>query len=137
MHTNYIEKLEFNKIIDILCDYCITYLGKSIAKTLHPEYQKEIVSYLLKETTEAATLIYKKNTPPLIEIENFEYIEKLLKTGASLNMKGLLSVVQILKLTNNLKLYYLNENENENASTSFPILDKYFSCIYTNPSIRF
>ena len=135
MHTNYIDTLEFNKIVDTLCDYCITYIGKSIAKTLHPEYQKEIVSSLLKETTEAATLIYKKNTPPFIEIENFEYVKKMLETGSSLNMKSLLSVTQILKIANNLKEYYINENEDR--TTSFPILDKYFSCLYTNPYIRY
>lgn len=134
MHTDYIEKLEFNKIIDILCNYCITYIGKSIARTLYPKYQKEEVFYLLKETTEASTLIYKNNIPPFIEIANFEYIEKMLKTGSSLNITNLLSVAQILKLTNNLKQYYLNENEN--SSISFPVLDKYFSCLYTNPSIR-
>lgn len=131
---NYIEKLEFNKIIDIICNYCITYIGKSIAKTLHPKYQKEIVSSLLKETTEATTLISKKNNPPFAEIENFEYVEKMLETASSLNMKSLLLVAQILKLASNLKEYYINENDNR--TTSFPILDKYFSCLYTNPTIR-
>ena len=37
MHTNYIEKLEFNKIIDILTNTCITEIGKSLAKNLQPK----------------------------------------------------------------------------------------------------
>ncbi len=134
MFSNYIDKLEFNKIIDILCDYCVTTLGKSIAKTLHPENKKDIVLSLLNETTEATNLIYKKKSPTFVELENFYYIEKMLETGSSLNTTGLLEVYKILKLAHSLKEYYLENNED--SDTSFPILDKYFSMLYINPSIR-
>lgn len=134
MHKNYIEKLEFDKIIDILINNCVTQLGKNLARNLHPENKKDVVSYLLKETTEATTLIYKKHTPPFTEIANFEYIEKMLKSSSSLNTKHLLEVAKILKLSNSLKEYYLNDNEE--ATTLFPILNEYFSVLYTNLSIR-
>lgn len=134
MDRKYIEKLEFDKIVDILINNCITQIGKNLAKNLHPENEKDIVSSLLKETTEATTLIYKKNTPPITEIANFEYIEKMLKSNSSLNIKHLLEVAKILKLSNNLKEYYFNDNEERTAC--FPILDEYFSMLYTNVSIR-
>lgn len=134
MHKNYIEKLEFDKIIDILINNCVTQLGKNLARNLHPENKKDVVSYLLKETTEATTLIYKKHTPPFTEIANFEYIEKMLKSSSSLNTKHLLEVAKILKLSNSLKEYYLNDNEE--ATILFPILNEYFSVLYTNLSIR-
>lgn len=134
MFSNYIDKLEFNKIIDILCDYCVTTLGKSIAKTLYPQNKKDIVLSLLNETTEATNLIYKKKSPTFVELENFYYIEKMLETGSSLNTTGLLEVYKILKLAHSLKEYYLENNED--SDTSFPILDKYFSMLYINPSIR-
>ncbi len=133
MHTNYIEKLEFNKIIDILTNTCITEIGKSLAKNLQPKNKKDIVSMLLKETTEATTLIYKKQIPPFAEITNFDYIEKMLKSNSSLNAKNLLEVARILKLANNLKIYFFDDNED--TTSLFPILDKYFSMLYINPSI--
>ncbi len=135
MHINYTEKLEFNKITNILRDYCVTNIGKAIAKDLHPENKKEVVSYLLKETTEATTLIYKKKLPTFVEIIDFDYIQKMLQSGSSLNAKNLLEVVRILKLSNNLKEYFLEDNKDSN--TSFPILDKYFSSFYINPCIRY
>ncbi len=134
MHSNYIEKLEFNKIINVLCDYCVTTVGKETAKSLHPENQKYIVLSLLKETTEATSLIYKNKIPTFIELADFNYTEKMLKSASSLNAKSLLEVSQILKLAHSLKEYYLENNEN--SACLFPILDKYFSMLYINPSIR-
>lgn len=134
MLINYIEKLEFNKIIDILASTCVTEIGKNLAKSLHPENQKDIVSMLLKETTEATTLIYKKHSPSFVEITNFDYTQKILQSGSSLNTKNLLEVAHILKLASTLKLYFLEDDED--SSTSFPILDKYFSALYINPGIR-
>ncbi|MCI8352552.1 MAG: hypothetical protein HFJ58_02900 [Clostridia bacterium] len=133
MLTNYIEKLEFNKVLDILSSTCITEIGKNLAKNLQPENKKDIVSMLLKETTEATTLIYKKHIPPFVEIINFDYIEKMLKSNSSLNAKNLLEIARILKLANNLKTYFFEDNEE--ATSLFPILDKYFSMLYINSNI--
>lgn len=36
MYKNCIEKLEFNKILEILEDLCITDIGKNFASTLRP-----------------------------------------------------------------------------------------------------
>lgn len=96
MH-NYNEKLEYNKILDILSNFCVTNIGKNLAKNLHPENKKGIVSTLLKETTEATSLIYKKNNPPFVEIVDFQYIEKMLKSESSLNSKNLLEVARNLE----------------------------------------
>ena len=50
MDTKYLEKLEFNKIIEKLKGFCCTYRGKELANTLTPTNQKEIVEKLLNET---------------------------------------------------------------------------------------
>lgn len=97
MHNNYIDKLEFNKILDVLSGYCVTNIGKCQAKNLYPQSKKDVVKHLLKETTEATSLIYKKHTPPFQEIVDFKYIEKMLKTGSSLNAKNLLEVARNFK----------------------------------------
>ena len=60
MEQKYINKLEFNKILDVLTDICITDIGKNLSKNLQPCNNKDVVLNLLKETTEAVSLIYKK-----------------------------------------------------------------------------
>lgn len=97
MNTKYIEKLEFNKILNILSDNCITDVGKNLAKNLFPENKKEIVSSLLRETTEATSLIYKKHLPPFVEIADFTYISKALENNGSLSTKYLLDVARNFK----------------------------------------
>lgn len=134
MNTKYIEKLEFNKVLNILSENCVTNVGKNIALNLRPENKKDIVFGLLKETTEATSLIYKKHTPPFVEIADIAYIAKSLESNGVLNTKSLLDVAKILRLSDNLKNYYTTDNDER--SILFPILENYFSSLYTNPSIQ-
>lgn len=50
MYTNYLEKLEFNKIAKMLSNFCVTYLGKELASELIPSNQAVTVEKLLQET---------------------------------------------------------------------------------------
>lgn len=134
MDAKYIEKLEFNRILDILSDNCVTDIGKILALNLRPNNKKDIVFNLLKETTEATNLIYKKHLPPFVEIADITYILKILKSDGVLNSKSLLDVAKILKLANSLKTYYIDDNEK--SAVLFPILENYFSSLYTNLSIQ-
>ncbi len=133
MEQKYINKLEFNKILDVLTDICITDIGKDLAKNLQPCNNKDAVLNLLKETTEAVSLIYKKNTPEIFPISDIDYISKTLESMGTLNNKSLLEVAKILALSATLKSYYYNDND---ENFSLPILENYFSMLYTNPSIQ-
>ena len=133
MEQKYINKLEFNKILDVLTDICITDIGKDLAKNLQPCNNKDVVLNLLKETTEAVSLIYKKNTPEIFPISDIDYISKTLESMGTLNNKSLLEVAKILALSATLKNYYYNDND---KNFSLPILGSYFSMLYTNPSVQ-
>ena len=50
MNNNYLEKLEFYKIIETLSSFCHTYIGKQFALNLLPSNKKEEVENLLQET---------------------------------------------------------------------------------------
>jgi len=50
MSTNYLEKLEFNKILFEVSNFCCTFIGKSIALSLLPSNEKSLVSSMLSET---------------------------------------------------------------------------------------
>lgn len=97
MNIKYIEKLEFNKILAILSSNCITNAGKKVAKNLHPQNDKDIVLSLLKETTEAVSLVYKKHTPSFFDIADITYISKILESNGVLNAKNLLEVARNFK----------------------------------------
>ena len=68
MNENCLEKLEYNKILEKLSAYAITYLGKNLCISLLPSNNKEEVKNMLKETEEAVNLLYRCNTPPISEI---------------------------------------------------------------------
>lgn len=134
MNTKYIEKLEFNKIIEILANSCLTYIGKDLANNLTPQNNKALVVLILRETSEAVTLLYKKNFPNIIPIVDITHIIKTLESNSILSAKALLDVSKILKLSSALKNYFYEDNET--PIDSFPILEQHFSGLYTNLSVQ-
>ena len=62
MNQKYLEKLEFNKVLEILKSHARTYLGKEKCLRLRP-YKN--VSFELDQTFEALNMIYKNGSLPL------------------------------------------------------------------------
>ena len=86
--NNYLEKLEYNKILEILSTYCITYLGKEMSYSLRPSNSKEKVENLLKVTEEAVNLLYRCGVPPISEIaDNTVNIKSITIILISLNVR--------------------------------------------------
>lgn len=128
----YLEKLEYNKIIDNLCEYAVTYLGKDLASKLLPYSLSSDVKMALDETTESFIFIQRKSIPPLCPIPDITDYLNLLKMNGSLGLKGLLDLTSVLKLSRNLKEYF-----SQDIDTSFAeILTSYFSNLYTNIGIE-
>lgn len=50
MYNNYLEKLEFYKITEMLSYFCCTYKGKELANKLVPSNHINEVQMLLQET---------------------------------------------------------------------------------------
>lgn len=134
MNEKYTCKLEFNKILEILTNFCVTYIGKELANNLCPKNNKDIVSLLLRETSEAVTLLYKNHSPKFVQFIDITHISKLLESNCILDAKSLLNVSKILNLSDDLKNYFYIDNEK--PIDSFPILNEYFSKLYTNSSIK-
>lgn len=57
MNSKYLDKLEYNKILEMLEGFVKTYLGKNLCRRLNPSTN---VSFLLEQTNQALGLIYKK-----------------------------------------------------------------------------
>ena len=78
MNIKTLEKLEFNKICEILKKYVITYIGKNYAENLKPFNNQNEAIKAQKQTTEASTLLYRKGSIPISEIEDVtSHIKKI------------------------------------------------------------
>lgn len=145
------NKLEYNKIIQIIQGYCKTYLGKKLCFMMKPIFSFEKVKTLLSETMEAVTLIYQKGKPPLAELAEMEIYIKAIESNQILSAKALLDLAHLLKTSRELKEYFkkdILENtqssstaEHSEASSSEiskndSLLDCHFSKLYANPSIE-
>lgn len=126
-----LNKLEYNEIIDVLEKHCKTYLGKNMCDSLKPSFSFELVDVLLNETKEADTLIHQKGSPPFYETDELEKYIKILKSNQTLSIKGLLNIGMLLRIARELKEYFYDNN-----TSSFINLEKYFTLLYSNPSIE-
>ena len=134
MNTKYLDKLEYQKIIEILGKYCKTYIGKENLSNLLPIFDVQAVSHLLSETNEAVSLSIRKSSLPLSQIPNISLWLKQLESHSILSAKALLEVASILKSSRELKEYFYNDEDFD--TTAFPILSDYFSRIYINKNIE-
>jgi len=101
-----IDKLEYNKILEMLEGFAKTYLGKNLCRRLNPSTN---VSFLLEQTNQALGLIYKKGSLPLSSIPNIDIAIKNLESNFSLTASDLLEIGSILKASRELKEYFLDE----------------------------
>lgn len=131
MNQIYLNKLEYNQILQKLTSYCHTYIGKKFVSNLLPSNQKETVSNTLAETNEAVSLIERNSTPPISEIDDIGVYLKLLESSSTISAKALLSVVNILEMSDELIEYFSSFINTDD----FPHLNGYFSDLYTNHSI--
>ena len=131
MNQLYLNKLEYNKILEKLSSYCHTYIGKDFASKLLPSNDKQEVELTLSETNEAVGLIERNGTPPISEIDNIGIYLKLLESSSSISAKALLSISNILEMAKELIEYFSSFLDTE----EFPFLNHYFAELYTNNTI--
>lgn len=132
MEMKYLEKIEFNKIIEILESYAITSVGKNLCKDLLPSNNYKNVIHSISETTECTILRVRKGNPPISEIDNISSYVKALESENSLTAPALLDLGHLLKISRELKEYIVSDIETDFA----PIVSRYFFNLYTNPKIE-
>ena len=133
MNLKTLEKLEFNKICDILKSYTLTYIGKDFAENLKPLTSKKEIEKAQKQTTEGSILLYRKGSIPMSEIEDITSHIKKLNSGLFLSIKQLLDLKKILNISSNLKDYFTST---EIDMSEFVNLEGLFNNLYINPSIE-
>ena len=132
MNTNYLEKLEFNKIKKMLSNFSHTYIGKNLSFNLEPSNNTDNVRKLLKETQEALDLIERNSSPSFYEIADITIHLKKLESNGCLSAKSLLELSTIFKLAQELKNYF---NKDFINLEDYPILSELFINLYANKSV--
>lgn len=131
MNKNYLNKLEYNQILENLSGYCHTYIGKKKALESEPSSDKNIVKRTLSETAQAVSLIERNSTPPISEIEDIKVYVKMLESSNTLTAKALLDICNILNIAEELKTYFSNFLDD----ATYENLKIYFDSLYSNSSI--
>lgn len=131
---NYLNKLEYDKILTLLSSNSKTYLGKVLCLDLKPSNSKDKVVTLLKETDEACTLSLRKGNLPISDFEDISLSVKNLDSNISLSAKALLDIANVLRISRDLKEYFYKDEDFD--LSNFSILDSYFSRLYSNKTIE-
>ena len=134
METKYLEKLEFNKIKEILSSYTITFLGKQLALNLEPLTNRKEIEKALTQTFSASNLIYRKGNLPLTDFNDLTAHIKALKSYMTLSIRQLLDLYNMLKISRELKEYYKKDDQID--MTEFSGLENLFLNLYNNISIE-
>lgn len=129
---NNLLKLEYNKILEKISNYCKTYIGKQYISELRPSNNKKEVQEMLNETSEGVVLIQRNSTPPLDEISDITVYLKTLESYGTLSIKALLELQKILEMSARLKNYFKKDFL---EIEDFKNLAPYFDDLYVNPSI--
>lgn len=134
MLQKYLYKLEYNKILDKVCDCCKTYIGKELVSSLLPSSNKDLVKKQLEETSSALTLLIRKGEPSIFNIANIDLWIKHLESYNFLSATALLEVANVLKTSRCLHEYFFSDKDFD--LSGFAILEDLFSMLYYNKSIE-
>ncbi len=132
MNTHYLDKLEFNKVLENLSKYCSTDLGKELAMQLTIYHDANIVKQKLAETEEAVNLVFRNSLPSFYNICDIHKYILRLESSQTLTIKGLLDLNTIFVCAKDLKSYFAKDYIDVN---DFPILEAHFSNLYSNEGV--
>jgi len=134
MNERCLRTLEYNKTLGILKKYTQSNIANIYIDKLTPSSDLQTVKGMLNETKDAISLVIRKGTPSLTGIMDISSMTSRLKIGANLNNKELLSLRDNLYVSDRLKRY-LKESNNDFADEAIIIKDKLFD-LFTHKTIE-
>lgn len=105
MRQHSLNKLEYNRVIDTLMKYAVTYMGRGHIKSLQPLHDRQVIARRLSETLEASRLLAKGGSAPLPSLEGMEAIIALLGTGYIMAEQDFGFVAQFARSCEQLRQY--------------------------------
>jgi len=109
MDKRALKVLEYEKIIKVLNDRTASELGRSLSEALIPSADLSEVEYRLKETTDAASYLWRKGDAPFGGVHDIRPSLKRVEIGATLGIPELLRTGDMLRCCRILKQYLTND----------------------------
>lgn len=130
MNNNYLDKLEYNRILEILSGFAKTYAGKKLVSKLKPSFNAVDVANLQLQTSQAVDMINKYGNPPIGEFNDVSLHLKKLSGDSILSAKEILDLACVLRMSKELSNFFNEVSENINYD--FNILKPFFNNLYLN-----
>lgn len=109
--------LEFDKILEMLCEYTVSENVRKKAESLTPSLSESEVRQRLSETTEGRIIIEHSGIPPLSPMTELSKILSLVEKGSLLMPEQFEGIAQFLTCCRRMKAY-LKKAEMTSASVS-------------------
>ena len=120
LYEKSIQKLELDKVLQMLSQCAGSAEGKKACLLLNPTSDIDDVKLLLAETTAAVQLSTLKGNPGFSGVNNISDALERANLGGTLQPKELLSVASVLRCTRNVKAY---ATEEELPNELFPLFN--------------
>ncbi len=129
MNSKVLTILEYDKIIDMLCDCVSGEYTQSKLRKLKPSSDFNEVAFMLNETDEAVSALLKFSDPPSVGISFENEALDRAKNGGTLSIPQLLSISRLLRIIKQ----YINYGEN---LKEFHIINKYIENLIYYPKVE-
>lgn len=123
MNKKTLEKLEYNKIIELLTGHASSSSGKALCQKLKPMISLSDIQTAQEQTGAAFTRIVKKGRPSFSGCNPVSDSLRRLEIGGALGSGELLRICKLLEAAGRAKAYGRHEHPDENEDC----LDPYFS----------
>jgi len=123
MNNKVYQTLEYNKIIERLCDKANSAPGKELCKTLIPSTDLEEIRYWQTQTRDALTRLLSKGSINFGSNANLGYAIKSLEIGSSLTAAELLKIAGMLENAARVKSYGRRDKEDAPRDTLDDLFD--------------
>jgi len=124
------DKLEFNKILEILATFAKTYVGKKLIDNLTPSFDVIEVANRQAQTSCAIDMINKYGKPPVGEFNDVSLHLKKLSGDSILSAKEILDLAHVLKMSREVSFFF--DEVSQNVHSDFNILKPMFNNLYFN-----
>ena len=112
------EKLELNRVLELLADCAGSEDGKAACRALCPSSDLEEVRELLEQTTAACTMSAVQGSPGFYDVKNVDAALERADRGGSLSTTELLRIAGVLRSARTVKGYW---SEEETAQVLTPL----------------
>lgn len=145
MNEKALHTLEYNKIIDLLCEHATCSQGKELCRHLKPSTDLAQIRLAQQQTSDALTRIYQKGSLSFSGTHNIGASLKRLEIGGVMNIEELLKTASLLEVAKRAKAYARGNREEEQADSLeelfagleplTPLLDEIRRCILSEDEI--